>query len=80
MDAAYPIMRGFLAPYRRVLPHNKQEAVNNRRSSSKKCDRVIFWCVEGKVSHFEADGGSILFEIQRSIVVAVMTVHNFIRK
>eukprot|EP00268_Persea_americana_P027958 TRINITY_DN2719_c0_g1_i5.p1 TRINITY_DN2719_c0_g1~~TRINITY_DN2719_c0_g1_i5.p1 ORF type:complete len:102 (+),score=5.04 TRINITY_DN2719_c0_g1_i5:176-481(+) len=85
----YPLMRGFLAPYRNVrywlpdyrhvLPRNKQEAFNNCLSSLRNIIERSFGVLKARFPILKKMT-PYSFPIQRSIVVAAMAVRNFIRK
>lgn len=83
-------MRGFLAPYRNVRywlpdfrgsarPRNRKEIFNYVHSSLRNVIERSFGVLKARFPILKKMP-PYPFPIQRSIVVAAMTVHNFIRK
>lgn len=90
VDAGYTNIRGFLSPFRNVrywlpdfqgvaIPRTRDEYFNRLHSSLRNVIERKFWSIESSIPYSQADG-SYPFLIQRSIVVAAMAMHNFIRR
>ncbi|XP_040964764.1 serine/threonine-protein kinase rio2-like [Gossypium hirsutum] len=90
VDSGYPQMKGYLGPYRGQRYHlpdfrrgrpisGKEEIFNHSHSSLRSVIERTFGVLKKKWAILK-DMPSYSFEKQTMIVVATMTIHNFIRK
>ncbi|KAH1031319.1 hypothetical protein J1N35_043493 [Gossypium stocksii] len=90
VDSGYPQMKGYLGPYRGQRYHlpdfrrgrpasGKEEIFNHSHSSLRSVIERTFGVLKKKWAILR-DMPSYSFEKQTMIVVATMTIHNFIRK
>ncbi|RWR90919.1 putative myb/SANT-like domain-containing protein [Cinnamomum micranthum f. kanehirae] len=90
VDAGYTNMRGFLSPFRNVrywlqdfqgvaIPHTREEHFNRLHSSLRNVIERSFGVLKARFPILKRMA-RYPFPVQRSIAVAAMAMHNFIRK
>ena len=90
VDAGYTNMRGFLSPFRNVrywlpdfqgvaIPRTREEHFNRLHSSLRNVIERSFGVLKARFPILKRMA-PYPFPVQRSIVVAAMAMHNFIRK
>lgn len=90
VDAGFSNMRGFLAPYRQCTywlpdfnarrPRTKQELFNYRHSQLRNVIERSFGVLKARFPILKRMPNGFKFGVQTGIVVAAMTLHNFIKQ
>ena len=90
VDAGYTNIQGFLSPFRNVcywlpdfqgvtIPHTRKEHLNKLHSSLRNVIERNFGVLKARFP-IPKRMARYPFPVQRSIVVAAMVIHNFIKK
>ncbi|KAL3839251.1 hypothetical protein ACJIZ3_023842 [Penstemon smallii] len=80
VDAGYPNISGFLAPYKVSYYNNHFETFNLIHSSIRTTIERTFGCWKSKFQIMESMPANINWRDQVALVLATMAIHNFIRK